>query len=233
MNKRKYKLDEHIFDKIDTPAKAYWLGYLYCDGSIYVHSCTPQVNLHSKDLDVVQKFHNFLKTNRPIYHTNNILQGRKYTGHEQYANSRHLVDTLGTYGIIPRKTYDHSVSVYIPKGNLEHHFWRGCIDADGGISVGIQKEASNQYGKKYGPYYRKRVSLYFYNANLPLVNKIKGFFKIGNVQESENIFKWLKGPVSSKTILSLLDKLYKNTSKNIRMDRKYRKFLEVKSLVLA
>jgi hypothetical protein len=31
----KYSINENYFSVIDTPSKAYWLGFLFADGSVY------------------------------------------------------------------------------------------------------------------------------------------------------------------------------------------------------
>ncbi len=73
--KRKYELDEYVFDVIDTEEKAYWLGYLYCDGHIGSKGTSAGnlnlLRLDSVDFDIIQKFRVFLKiTERPIKNSN-------------------------------------------------------------------------------------------------------------------------------------------------------------------
>lgn len=53
---RMHFCNEHIFDIIDTPEKAYWLGFLYADAyneQTYNHSIS--LNLKSSDIDHMYK----------------------------------------------------------------------------------------------------------------------------------------------------------------------------------
>ena len=54
---QKYKINENIFEKIDTEEKAYWLGFLAGDGCVYRD--TLNLNLQVKDLEHLKKFKKF------------------------------------------------------------------------------------------------------------------------------------------------------------------------------
>lgn len=219
--KRKYTLNQYVFDTIDSKEKVYWLGYLYCDGGVSDN----QLSLYSKDKDIIVKFQFFLETNRPF----RPVLGKVNLQYVQEISSKHLVQTLAKYGIIPNKTYDHSVPVYIPKGDLERHFWRGCIDADG--SVGLRLNVYINNGKrKTGPH--DEVCLTLTNRNETLLYKFKRFFdERGSVGESKSYpgcFQWLTigSPV---TMCSILDTLYQNAL--IYLNRKYKTYLEINQLM--
>jgi hypothetical protein len=47
-------LNEDVFNNINSPAKAYWLGYIYCDGSI--DKTSSYVSLYTKDKEHLIKF---------------------------------------------------------------------------------------------------------------------------------------------------------------------------------
>lgn len=49
---RQYKLNNQYFDNINTEEKAYWLGFLWADGSI--HKTNPR-SKHQNRLTIVQK----------------------------------------------------------------------------------------------------------------------------------------------------------------------------------
>ena len=46
-NKRKYKFNENFFNEINTPEKAYALGFWYADGNVYINenSYTHRANI--------------------------------------------------------------------------------------------------------------------------------------------------------------------------------------------
>lgn len=54
-NRRNYNLNEHYFDKIDTPNKAYILGFLYADGCNVMNKCTVSMSLEETDKEILEK----------------------------------------------------------------------------------------------------------------------------------------------------------------------------------
>lgn len=124
---RKYNLDEEYFYNINTPNKAYILGFIYADGSINKEK-NLTITLAEKDIDILLfikdelnyqgKIHRRIVKNR-IYYTLNIT-------------SKKLVISLENNGIIPNKTY-LSKSLPIVDEELYNHFLRGIFDGDGSI----------------------------------------------------------------------------------------------------
>ena len=54
------RINENIFDNIDTEEKAYWLGFIYADGNISSEGNRFEINLSAKDLDHMLKLKRFL-----------------------------------------------------------------------------------------------------------------------------------------------------------------------------
>ena len=52
---RKFELDEHILDIIDTEEKAYFLGFMYSDGYVSSKGYI-RIVIHKKDIDILKKF---------------------------------------------------------------------------------------------------------------------------------------------------------------------------------
>ena len=74
-----YSLDENYFKVIDTEDKAYWLGFLYADGSItrfyktdkktgekVIRSLSLELGLQSGDKHHLEKFLESIKCNVPF-----------------------------------------------------------------------------------------------------------------------------------------------------------------------
>ncbi len=59
-----FSLDHHVFDIIDSDEKAYWLGYIMGDGCISMNRNSYVVNISSNDIEVLENFKKFLKSNR-------------------------------------------------------------------------------------------------------------------------------------------------------------------------
>ena len=123
------RLNEHVFDIIDTEEKAYWLGFLYADGNISSEGNRLEVRLSIKDLEHLEKFRKFLNLSTEI--RTGICNGNGFC-HLSIRN-KHLWHTLYNLGCVPAK----SLIVTFPKRSffndikLVLDFIRGYVDGDG------------------------------------------------------------------------------------------------------
>lgn len=62
---RQYTINEHYFDEIDTPNKAYILGFLYADGTNN-GSDTVSLSLQERDVGILQKIQREIGSNAPL-----------------------------------------------------------------------------------------------------------------------------------------------------------------------
>lgn len=131
--KRQYTLNKNCFDII-TDESAYWLGLLLTDG--YVNT-KGQIELALKDNDIkhLEKFKIFVGSNKEIKLKKNN-KGYNANNQNYLASisicSKELVNKLNEYNIVSRKTY----SAFAPDSlKYNRHFWRGCMDGDGTISI--------------------------------------------------------------------------------------------------
>lgn len=132
----KSNFNDKIFDCIDTEEKAYWLGFIFADGTISSNPLkenkkkvyTFELSLKQDDINHLEKLKELLKTPRPIIKSENRCR--------LLVNSKHFWDTLNNYGCIPNK----SLTLQFPSENifkeksLIRHFIRGYFDGDGCIS---------------------------------------------------------------------------------------------------
>lgn len=125
--------NQNIFVNIDSQEKAYWLGILLTDGYICDtrKGCELQVGLQMIDVDLLEKFKDFLGTNNPILKLA-VRSERHQQMYRVVVNSKQMANDLSKYGIVPRK----SKTTYLPilKHNLMPHLLRGILDGDGTIS---------------------------------------------------------------------------------------------------
>ena len=134
------KIDQTVFDSIDTEEKAYWLGFLFADGNIASKEDKLEINLSSKDIDHLNKFKKFINSDAK----DRICKTK--SGHEQCrfsVRNKHLWEELNSKGCIPNKTLilkfpDEKI---FKDKSLIRHFIRGYFDGDGTIGV---------YNGKYG-----------------------------------------------------------------------------------
>lgn len=119
-----------IFQNIDTEEKAYWLGFLYADGSIDKKRRTLSITQMSKSIDILEKFCKFLDV--PV----KLIKKRKNRPSEQYLkiSSVILCKDLIKHGIIPNKTYEGILPEVSEE--LMKDFVRGLWDGDGAMKKG-------------------------------------------------------------------------------------------------
>lgn len=125
-------VNHKYFKVIDTPEKAYWLGFLYADGCIYKRSgtLTLQLCLHEKDVVMIEQFKSDIESSANILYVPNgvgINNSRKL-----YIYSNEMAEDLVRHGCMTRKTF----KIRFP--DLQHdlygHFVRGYFDGDGHVS---------------------------------------------------------------------------------------------------
>lgn len=129
--------DITYFQKIDTPHKAYLLGFITADGSITgKHSKSCSIEIHKKDIALLEYAKKQLQSEAKIQ----IIANRPHV--KISFSSVELCKSLARFGVVPNKTKRiQKVPVeYIPKHLLKFYFrglidGDGCIHADGKISI--------------------------------------------------------------------------------------------------
>jgi hypothetical protein len=155
---RKFRFDEKFFDIIDTEEKAYWLGFLYADGSQNGNQF--QICLKIDDKEHLEKFRSIIRAQhaiKEIIKTNH----KKGTAALFQISSKYFCDTLQKQGCIKNKTF--VVKFPILPTNLQNHFIRGVFDGDGTIGI---------MNKKYG--YKKWT---IYSASFDFTKSIYNILK--------------------------------------------------------
>lgn len=133
--RRKYQLNEHYFDVIDTPNKAYILGFLYADGYNSKDKGTITMSLEERDKGILEEIRKEIGSEKPLEfldYSNKHDFG--YTYKNQYRLlmfSAHMCNILESIGMCQNK----SLVVDFPKidNNLVRHFIRGLFDGDGSV----------------------------------------------------------------------------------------------------
>ncbi len=133
---RKYVVDEHFFENIDTPEKAYVLGIFYSDGSNNPKKGTISISMQEGDKELLEKINLVMKSTKPLEY---IDYSNKHDFGYHYKNqyrllcfSRILCDDLIKQGVIPNKSLKLTFPTTLDK-NLVRHFIRGVYDGDGSI----------------------------------------------------------------------------------------------------
>lgn len=134
----KFFFNENYFDTIDSENKAYWLGYICADATIYEkdnnNSGTLKIETKYQDKELVENF------KKDIESTHNIkMYGNKHFPNYKCARlvlkSNHLINTLKQYGISSRKSLTIEFPKIMEKNIYCNAFIRGYFDGDGSICL--------------------------------------------------------------------------------------------------
>lgn len=133
---RKYELNEHYFDEIDTPNKAYIFGFFLADGSNIESKRTISISLQEEDRYILEKIRNEIGSERPLEF---LDYSNKHDGGYNYKNqyrllmfSKHMCLTLKEKGMPQNKSLILKWPTFL-QDDLYSHLLRGYIDGDGYI----------------------------------------------------------------------------------------------------
>ena len=125
------------FEQIDTPEKAYWLGFLTADGCMHPTAAYPEGAYLTIDLSITDADH-LVKLKEAIGASRNVRKAVKRSGErlQGYASlaigSHRLAEPLIALGITPRKSA--TVEPWDGPEHLMPHYWRGLFDGDGSLA---------------------------------------------------------------------------------------------------
>lgn len=131
---RKYSLDERYFQNIDTPIKAYFLGWAMSDGCVtydVTNGCRYKLKIKADDIEILKKFKDELKYYAPI--STDTSKKRKHPAKSVIVYSVAFVEDLISHGVIPNKSTIMTMPIGVP-AELEGHFIRGYFDGDGSVT---------------------------------------------------------------------------------------------------
>lgn len=130
---RFYDFNQQYFDNIDTPDKAYFLGWLYSDGNNYPLSGHIQLKLQHEDKAILETFSHYVSGGLC-----NIRNVKRKESKDQVClklSSMYMSKKLEEKGVIQAKTFKLEFpSVNILPEHLQRHFIRGYFDGDGCIT---------------------------------------------------------------------------------------------------
>lgn len=225
--------DESFFEKIDTEAKAYWLGFIYADGCIVKnHSKDKQgkqlkkyslgIELSIKDKEHLIKFAKTICLNfeesmlysreRKIYY-DHLDEERAYEMCAFQVASKKIVEDLIKLGCIPNKTLIKTFPTYneVPS-ELMGHFIRGYSDGNGHI-LEKSKTTVITTGSKI-----------FLEGLLREIFKQTGK-KLTYIQNRAGTNTYIANLGSGKTAVKVFDLMY-NEKTTVYLERKYLKFIK-------
>lgn len=219
--KNKYELTKRNFNKsffncIDTEEKAYWLGFIFADGCIYIkdqNSKALKITLQIGDIDFLRKFINSIEGNFDVKEIQKFSYGKVRKFCEVYFKCKEMVTDLEKY-TTPNKT--NTVKMPDIPIELERHFLRGFADGDGSFYCG---KKSN------------RKSFEIVSNSPKMLEDIRNILMKNNI--NSNIYKKQNGNLklgiyNFKDLKKIHNYFYNNC--NIYMERKYIKSQKILNL---
>ena len=222
----KYKCDESYFENIDTPEKAYWLGFLYADGFLErkrKHSNGKfGISLALKDKKSLIDLSNALKSNYkiPTYETSSGYKiGVKYS--KLIISSPKIVNDLLNLGMNYNKSFnlDFPTDEQVPK-YLKLHFIRGFTDGDGSIYSTVNKKGHREATIKWCGTYNMMMGLKeFLNIN------VKTKLSQRHPDRNNNNYNYQVG--GNIQFVKVMNMIYKDSTEVTRMERKFKIYLQI------
>ena len=234
---KRYIANFHYFDKINTPNKAYWLGFIWADGYVAKRlrkqpngtvriEYNLKLSLNQGDASHIKKFLKDIESNYPI----NFYESKGFTLEDKKIEARAFITNIymckflyEDLGIQPRRTDASKVIKHIPE-YLYKYFILGLFDADGSFSA----YSGNNYGDKLNVIFGgSELVLRFienYLSENSLTNSKVNVHKLSQRHEGKD-GGWLSLRYSGKAQgMKILDYLYDSP---IYLDRKYNKYLNI------
>ncbi len=205
-----YPCNEDYFKTINTPEKAYWLGFIAADGCV----CRTEgryrtrIGLSKKDENHIEKFKKAIRSNHKLYFY------KKESVHLCIYSRRMFFD-LNNKGIVPRKSLILEYPDNLSK-ELNRHFIRGYFDGDGCISLNKKREYSIYFCSGSFEFLRRLSCILLEEA------KIKTKCKINKNRDRVPFFVFS----SSKDMKKIFDYMYGDVDSDIYLERKFKRFLE-------
>lgn len=196
------------FENIDSEEKAYWLGFLYADGSVSSKEDKIELGLAEKDVKHIEKFKNFMNIK------NKICYREKTKSYRISFRSQNCKQDLINKGCFPKKSLilRFPTEEQVPK-HLIRHFIRGYFDGDGWFCN--TKAGSFQIGFIGTEDFIKGVLKV-------LEGKINTSNKILNVHRENGAKRYIFSKFSD--VSYFLNYIYKDSI--VYLDRKYEHYLD-------
>jgi hypothetical protein len=210
---KKIFFDESIMDIIDTPAKAYWLGFCYADAYNSCSGCSFSITLKGDDESHIRKLATFfhLDQEQVIIETN----PDKYKTAGIHIHSKYFCEIMTKHGCMNAKSFIIKYPEWLNE-SLNSHFIRGMVDGDGSIchtnrewkfNLVSTKECLDSIG-----------DIIFKNIGIrPIAN---------NISETGNN-TWAFSIRGNEQVKKIFDWLYEDSTVETRLDRKYERYLQL------
>ena len=214
-NRVNRRILSNYFSNIDSYEKAYWLGFLFTDGSVDHYKKTGRIRLQlqEKDIEILEQFKQSLQIDSKIIYDKRV---NSTCCSVEFVDEQ-IFNDLGKYGIVPNKTYETNHILYkkVPE-QYQTAFALGLFDGDGNFYC---DDSFTDVTFGYTAYHESEV-----------IDFQELITKITNINTSNKPYftsAWHVQWRGRQQVLKILDILYKDCS--IHLARKYNKYLALKN----
>lgn len=129
----KWHYNERIFQFIDSPDKAYWLGFMYADGYLCSGNYSFGITLKESDVKHLCKFLDFLQLQED---KDGLLKYNENKSYTVILTRKSTYEDLQKIGFTTNKSYDTTLTVWSNIPDLyKKEFILGLWDGDGCFSI--------------------------------------------------------------------------------------------------
>lgn len=207
--------NENYFDEINTPDKAYWLGFFYADAYNCQSTNTISIALAAKDHGHVVKLASAVDL--PL---NKVIKGYSELNEIKYPTSnlklysKHMCTTLAKFGCPQAKSFIIKYPKWL-NSDLDSHFIRGMFDGDGCLTLrNINKEW------KWSLVSTKECCE---SINAILLNNLNISTSLGYISKTNNN-TYILTTGGNEKIHKIMKWLYDDSIEDIRLSRKFSKY---------
>ena len=239
IRKEVHKANFNYFDKIDSPDKAYWLGFIWADGYIAKRERKQpsgrvrieynlKLALQESDASHIQKFLDCIESDYPVhFYKSKGFDRENWIEARAFITNLHMCSLLyEDYGLIPRRSDVSSVLKQIPK-EYERFFILGIFDADGSFTT-----YHGNYGDKMNVVFGGSKFLLRFIENHLTTNEIilkadtdSGQRKLHQRHAGKDGAWRTLNFAGKHQCMKIINYLYKDSP--IYLDRKYQKYLDL------
>lgn len=215
-------VDDSYFEKINTEEKAYFLGFIFADGSI--NNGYLSIELHIQDQEILEKFIKSIKYTGSV---KNYIKNNGCNTATLHIGSIKIVDDLNNLGCISKK----SLILKFPNSNqvpdkFLKDFIRGYFDGDGSFTQRTRKNSNSfsysasiisscDFCQSLSDFLSKKLNIYIRHKKYLCKNKIDKYSVLS---------------LDSRIDISiLLNWLYKDSK--IYLKRKYEKYKSIEEAI--
>lgn len=232
-----YTFNKNYFDTIDSKEKAYWLGFIWCDGYIShrnrneIDSYDFKLSLSSEDIEHLNLFKYHLNSNHIIreYEIKNGFDTKNKEARFLICNKYFGKTLYEEYGLTPNRHITSDVTNKVPY-EFRYHFIRGILDADGSIvkrNIKYKKSDAVEYSIGFSTY----EGLLVYINNVFLQDKLTNTkYKLSTRHEGQDGYCKSLRITGNSIVANILTKIY-SSSDNLRLERKYSRYIDLKQYI--